>query len=303
MRRLDRAYSSFFRRVKNDETPGFPRFKSGSRWNTIELAETKTSMIKEHNDKYHISIKGLPKLKLKSNRPLPDSNRLKKLSITRRENKIIVNLTYKVEPILLPKTEKVVGLDMGIMDRITTSDGLFIPRVKEDNKRKKRLQRLVSRAKKGSNNRKKKVAMLANECYVQTVKQRNATHRITTDLIRNYDVICIEKLEILTMVGVGRKTLNREILAQRWGQLKEQLRYKAERAGRELVEVDPAYTSQTCSRCGVIEKSNRKGKSYKCSCGLSMDADLNASINILRRGLTSIGVNKVKYSPNIPQSK
>ena len=282
LRRVERAYNTFFRRLKNGEKGGYPRYKSVDRFNTIELSEATSSMIIENDDKYHINIKGLPKLKLKSNRPLPDSDSLKKLSITERGNKIIVNLTYKVEPTFLPKTYTVVGLDMGVTDRITTSDGLTVPRVKEDSKRKKRLQRLVSRSKKGSNNRKKKVAMLANECYKQTIKQRNTTHRITTDLIRNYDVICVEKLDIQGMTqGVGRKTLHREILANRWGQIKEQLRYKSERYGKTYIEVDPKYTSQICSRCGVIEKSNRQGKVYKCSCGIDMDADLNASIKYI----------------------
>ena len=85
--------------------------------------------------------------------------------------------------------------------------------------------------------------------------------------------------------------LNRSILEQRWGIMLSQLRYKAEWAGAKVVEVDPSYTSQTCSNCGVVCRANRRGKLYSCStCGVRLDADVNAAVNILRRGLTTLGL-------------
>ena len=84
--------------------------------------------------------------------------------------------------------------------------------------------------------------------------------------------------------------LNRSILEQRWGVLLHQLQYKAEWAGKKVVEIDPAFTSQTCCCCGVVCPANRRGKRYTCStCGVVMDADFNAAVNILRRGLTALG--------------
>ena len=94
----------------------------------------------------------------------------------------------------------------------------------------------------------------------------------------------------MTRSGKGKHGLNRSILEQRWGILRHQLEYKAETAGRTLISVDPAYTSQACSRCGHIDASARRGKRYACSaCGLSIDADLNASRTILMRGLAALG--------------
>ena len=129
------------------------------------------------------------------------------------------------------------------------------------------------------------------------MRNRNACHEVTSALIRRFETIAIEDLAIGNMTASARGTvetpgrnvaaksgLNRSILEQTWGMIRQQLTYKAEWAGRELVVVDPRYTSQTCSRCGVIEASSRHGEIYHCAhCGLRMDADHNAAINILLR--------------------
>ena len=91
-------------------------------------------------------------------------------------------------------------------------------------------------------------------------------------------------------VNVAAKSgLNREILAQTWGLIRQQLRYKAAWAGRRFVEVDPKHTSQTCSRCGTIDPEARRGKMFRCGlCGHALNADHNAAINILRKSLEMV---------------
>ena len=124
---------------------------------------------------------------------------------------------------------------------------------------------------------------------------------MTTELVRRFGLIAIEDLNIRNMSASAKGTpecpgrnvaqksgLNRSILEQSWGMIRQQLTYKAEWAGRELVVVDPAHTSQTCSGCGNVDRDARSGKRYSCAlCGLEMDADVNASSNILHRALAA----------------
>ena len=252
----------------------------------------------KHPTRATLVVKGLPKLHMRCSRPFPPSEDLKSFKITYDGRVVTANLQYAFCPTPLSKTGKWVGLDMGIEDRIATSDGGVFPRVASDDTAKKRKQRRVARAKRGSRSRRKKVAVLRNHARRRRIAQRNADHRITSDLVRRYDVMVIEGLNILGMTrsakgtiedpgrNVKQKTgLNREILANAWGRLGVMLGYKAAWAGKQLIVVPPEYTSQTCSGCGVTDPAHRKGKRYRClSCGHEMDADTNAAINILRRG-------------------
>ena len=286
VKRLDRAIQAFFRRIKAGENPGYPRFKSARRWNTLELSEVGKGMIKSGQ----IRIKGLPTLNFKG--VLPDVKPVS-LRLTRRGRTLYASITFEHLPVLLSPAGNRCGLDVGISDRIVNSDGEKWERADSLDKRKRRLQRSLSRKRKGSRSRRKTGAIYANHCHKAAHRRRQAAHQITTDIVRRFDFIAVEDLGIqkMTRAGKGKHGLNREILAQSWGQIVGQLRYKAAWAGRQLVEVNPSYTSQTCSRCGVIDRGQRDGKHYACAaCGLRIDADENAAINILRRGLSQAGV-------------
>ena len=157
-----------------------------------------------------------------------------------------------------------------------------------DCKRERRLQRAISRKQKGSNSRRKAVAAFAREKRRNIIRNRNVCHRITTDLVRRFGHIAIEALLIRNMTAAGgsyKKGLNREVLGQTWGVIRQQLVYKAEWAGRQLVEVNPAYTSRTCSECGFVNGKARAYQIFACSeCGHVQDRDVNAARNILARG-------------------
>ena len=298
LRRVDRAFQSFFRRVRAGQKPGFPRFKSRHRFNTIEIAEPAAGMVRRSGDgrRAYIRIKGLPTVTLRTKRPLPEGAP-KNLQITRRPTGIIVSLTFEVETQPLHASDSVVGIDMGVASRMTLSDGKTIERRVVDSSREKRLRQRVSQSKRGSNTRRKRVRSLSREAYRNRVRNRNVCHEVTSALIRRYGMIAVEDLSIGGMTASARGTeeepgrnvaaksgLNRTILEQTWGMIRHQLTYKAEWAGRELAVVDPRHTSQTCSRCGLVEPSNRLGRTYQCAtCGLRRDADRNAAINILLR--------------------
>ena len=135
-----------------------------------------------------------------------------------------------------------------------------------DNKGRRRIQRKVARQKLGSKSRQKTVAQLAKHTNREKIRNRNELHRITTQLVDKYDFFAIEDLSILSLTRSARGTLenpgqgvtikaaaNRTMLEQTWGEFAQILTYKAEGAGMSVVRVDPAYTSLTCSRCGVAQ--------------------------------------------------
>ena len=304
LRRLDRARKAFYRRCKSGEQPGYPRFRSSRRWKTIEIPQPTAAMVTDKRGKWVVKVKGLPIFVIKPRRELPDSIHLKTLTITRKPTGVYVSLGYEVEKEALPKTGRSVGLDMGIRSRIALSDGSFIERRRMDTDKATILQRRIAQCKRGSGNQRKLYRQLARLRHRNSVRNRNECHRITTEIVRNHDFIAVEDLRIDGMTRSARGTaekpgrnvaaksgLNRSITEQSWGIIISQLDYKTQWYGREFVKVDPRHTSQTCSGCGVVASGNRQDKIYNCgSCGLRIDADTNAALNILRRGLSATGV-------------
>ena len=302
IRRRDRASQAFFRRVRGGETPGYPRFKKAARYRTIEIEDVSPSMVRVAGTKAHIRVKGLPAMEMRCKTPLPPSESLKAIRITRYPIGVYASLSYEIEQEQAPWPRKgleAVGIDMGVNKRATFSTGERVPPVRADRQREKRLQRKLSRAKKGSKGYRKKKDTLAREEHRNSIRNRNATHRLTTGVVRGFGFIAVEDLPIQNMTrsasgtmeepgkGVAQKRgLNRSILEQTWGVILAQLTYKAAWAGREVVRVAPHHTSQRCSACGVVDGSQRKGELYACrKCGLRIDADVNAAVNILRKGL------------------
>ena len=293
LRRVERAFNSFFRRVKKGDTPGYPRFKSLRRWHTIEMAEVNPAMVRDGK----VNVKGLPTIHLKQG-GLPDSGQLKSLRITKRGRRVTVNMAYAEEATPLPPNNASVGIDMGITDRLTLSNGESIDHRLSDRAGIAEKQRRLARCVNGSREWRKRRAILANAQGRERIRNRNACHRITTAIVREYGHIAVEDLPITNMTASAKGTvdspgknvraksgLNREIQSQTWGMLREQLRYKAEWAGREFAVVPAQHTSQRCSQCGVIAAGNRSGKTYRCrGCGYEGDADVNAALNIMARG-------------------
>ena len=311
IRRRDRASQAFFRRVKGGETPGYPRFKKAARYRTIEIEDVSPSMVRVAGTKAHIRVKGLPAMEMRCKAPLPPSESLKAIRITRYPIGVYASLSYEIEQEQAPWPRKgleAVGIDMGVNKRATLSTGERVAPVHADREREKRLQRRASRAqgggdwakknpgKKWSKGYRKRARTLARERHRNRIRNRNATHRLTTAIVRRFGLIAAEALQIRNMTrsasgtmeepgkGVAQKRgLNRSILEQTWGVFLAQLTYKAAWAGREVVEVAPHHTSRRCSACGVVDGSQRKGELYACrKCGLRIDADVNAAVNILR---------------------
>ena len=296
--RADRARQAFYRRVKAGETPGYPRFKSSRRWHTIELANVTPSMVKPRGSYCAIRIKGLPEIRLRKGLNLPEGV-LKALSVTLRGRRLFVNLTYEVELAVLPGSDAAVGIDMGVSDRLALSNGERVRRRRKASKHLARMQRRLSKCRKGGHRWKQRRAVLANHQHRERIRNRNECHRVTTELVRRFGLIAVEDLAIRNMTASAKGTLenpgrnvrqkaglNRSITEQTWGMIRLQLNYKAEWAGRTLMTVDPKFTSQRCSGCGVVSAEHRQRKRYDCAgCGMTEDADVNAARNILHKAL------------------
>ena len=296
--RLDRAFQAFFARVKHGDKPGFPRFRSARRWHSIELAEVSPTMVRSRDGCVTLTVKGLPAFRLLPTRELPPPADLAALRIIRYARRTEVHLTFAVPAAEPKKIENPVGIDMGIAARITFSDGTAIDRRFTCPKRVRRLQRAVSRSRKGSHQRRKRASALRREHERQAEANRQHLHRISSDLCHRYDGFAVEDLQIQNMTrrardkGVAAKSgLNKAIVEQSWAMAVRLLADKAESAGLRVERVAPHGTSQGCSGCGAVVPKSLRVRVHRCpDCGLVLDRDVNAARNILlRSGLTRAG--------------
>ena len=330
LERLDRAFDAFFRRLKAGEKPGYPRYRSASRYRTLEVHAGYENWLRcdEEKRKGWVAIPGLPRMEFRLNRELPEG-KPNIIRITRKARRVVASLVYTVldpEPSAdAPKNP--VGIDAGVTNRLTLSDGTILPGRRQDRRRIKRLQHKLSRTgvsldgkgrrrvdvewqklgrkwMRPSGGRRKVAKSLAKEQQQQAESDRNAKHRLTTDLVRQYDYFAVEDLQIRNMTRSAKGTadnpgtnvrqkagLNRGILEQGWGEIFTQIAYKAASAGKRFEKINPQYTSQTCSVCGVTDgKSRRSQAVFVCTgCGHADNADVNAAKNILSLGLKDLG--------------
>ena len=305
--RVEKAFQAFFRRLNVGEKPGYPRLKSYSRFRTLEPRGMPVRALRPDpgKDRLQLVIKGLPTLTIPlKGRKIPDAQKLKTVKVTRKGNKCLVSLGYWEVREPLEKTGKSVGLDMRLgIARVVTSSGQAWRAREFDMPQVKRLHRKLNRAKKGSRNRAKVVRQLNNFTNRARIRDLNECHRFTSRIVKDYDTIAIEDLDIRHITRSARGTrdepgenialnadLNRRALAQTWGEIRRQLAYKAEWAGRKIVVVDPNSTSRTCSQCGHLRPVPQVSPTFRCSrCGARGAAAHNAAINILRLGIDSLG--------------
>ncbi len=279
---LDRVFRGFFRRVKAGEKPGYPRFKGKNRFSSFGLKEYGNGF---KIDGRRLKLHGVGRIPVRWHRPLPGTP--KTLRIVRKADGWYAMFTCEVEPKPLPPTGKEVGIDVGVASLIATSEGEKVPNprwYRVAQRKLRRQQRRVSRRQKGSSNRRKAVRLLA-KYHLHVARQRkDILDKLVHRLIRDYDFIAIEALQVKNMAR--NRHLAKSILDAGWGYFRARLRAKAAEAGRVVVEVDPAYTSQTCSACGerFPEPIALSVRTVSCSCGLVLDRDVNAAINMLRLG-------------------
>jgi putative transposase len=279
LRQVDKAFKAFFRRIKNGEKPGYPRFKGKSFFNSFFYNKVG---FRFKDGKLNLSLIG--NLKIKLHRPIEGN--IKEISIKREGLKWYAIISCEgIPPNPLPTSRDAIGIDVGIEAFATLSDGTQVdnPRFFETAQKQLRVaQRRVARRKKGSNRRRRAVAQLRVLHHKILNKRSDFQHKVSTWLIRHYGLVAVEKLNIK---GMSRGILSKQILDASWSSFFFQLKYKAERADRQLIEVDPRNTSQTCT-CGAPVKKNLSVRWHHCLvCGLSEHRDIVSSKIILARGL------------------
>ena len=306
-RRLNRGFEGFFRRVKAGSKPEYPRFKGIARFNSVEWPRDGDAA-RRHPDIGRVYLQGVGQVKVTAHREV--LGRVKTIQIRREGRRWMLVLSCDDVPAtLLPDTGRQVGVDVGITSFVTTSDGDHVHNPRWARTAAVGLaaahQRLA-RAKRGSNNRRRRRETVAARHRKIANCRRDFHHKTARVLVESYDLIAVEDLAIANMVhrakpvpdlnnpgqflpnGAAAKAgLNRSISDAGWGQFVSILRAKAEDAGRVLVEVDPPHTSDCCEACGHAAKENRVTQAaFAClNCGHRTQADEHAARNILRAGL------------------
>lgn len=208
-------------------------------------------------------------------------------TVLRQANKWFLSVGVEVEHRQYKKTGKSIGIDLGVKDLVITSDGIKFtnPKIlRKSEKKLKKLQRILSRRKKASKRRERAKLRLSRQ-HLRIANQRNDfIHKITTYLVRRYDVICMEDLNTKGMLKNHK--LAKSIGDSSFGEIRRQLEYKTAVAGKRLLFVDRWFpSSKTCSSCGSVqEKMPLNIREWTCpDCGKHHDRDVNASVNIVRR--------------------
>ena len=301
LRRLDKAMQAFFRRVRNGEKPGFPRFKNSQQYDSFTYPDVAGWSL---TDK-HLCLAKIGDVRLRLHRPIEGT--IKTVTIRRDVDQWYVCFSCEVpEETPLPPTDQQIGIDLGVMRFATLSTGEEIanPRhLRKGLKRIKALSQTKDRRKRRSHRRKRAALALAKAHRKVRNQRKDFHHQLSRRLVNAYALIALEDLKIANMTkapaphpdpehdgqylpnGAAAKAgLNQSILDAGWGQFQSFCIVKAERAGRRVVLVDPYNTSQLCSGCGQLVPKDLDVRWHSCECGTELDRDHNAAITILFRG-------------------
>lgn len=321
LRRLNRAFEAFFRRVKNGERAGYPRFKGRGWFDTVTFVEgdgAKWDSQPHHPSVTFVKLHGVGHVRVHQHRPV--RGRVKQVEVKREGSRWYVIVSCEEVPAeLLPATGRQVGVDVGVVhfatvsepiEGITDADGhIANPRyLQAAGEELATAQRAHARTRRGSKRRRKAAQRIARTHRKVSRQRADHAHKTALALVRAADVVAVEDLKIKNMTkspaprpdpgqagaflpngSAAKAGLNRSILDAGWGVFLGILAYKAESAGRRLIPVNPRDTSRTCPApgCGHVSADNRRTQAdFLCvRCGHTANADVVGASNILRAGL------------------
>jgi putative transposase len=291
LHRLDKAFAAFFRRVQAGEQPGYPRFQGKDRYNSFTYPQ-----VGAHGgaalDGEMLSLSKIGRLRIWLHRPLAGTP--KTITISREADGWYACISCAEVPIApLPATGHETGIDVGLKVFLITADGEVVDNPRHYRKAERRLskaQRRVSRRTKGSKRRRKAVQLLKRTHQMVQRQRTDFHHKTALALLRQYDVVYLEELQVRNMVR--NRYLAKSISDAGWAAFRTILEAKAACAGRQVIAVPAQYTSQDCSgvlpdgsRCMQRVAKSLSVRTHVCPrCGLVLDRDENAALNIRRAG-------------------
>lgn len=284
--RVDNAYKGFFRRLKAGDKPGYPRFKSHNRYDSFCYPQTGFKLI---DNKLKLSKIGVIPVRLHRN--IPKDAVIKTCTIKRDiMNRWFVSFSLELPDVKFTcNNGKAIGIDVGCKSFVTFSNGSKIQHphyYKQSLDKLSKLQSRVDNLKNKKSKRYRKVKHTLNKLQLKIANQRNNfQHQLSKQIVDTYSTIFVEDLNIKGMTENNYRNLNKSIMDSGWGYFLDMLSYKAEEAGKRVVKVNPAYTSQICSNCGTMVKKELSVRLHSCpTCKIELDRDVNAAINILSFG-------------------
>jgi putative transposase len=303
---VERAYSAIARFYSNCKKSvpgkkGYPKFKKNCR--SVEYKTSGWTLFPDRRSINFIDKKGIGKLKLKGTWDLNfyQLDQIKRVRLVHRADgyyvQFLISAENKVDTEL---TRKMLGLDVGISEFYTDSNGHTEPNPKFYRTGEKRLkfrQRRVSRKKKGSANRKKAINQLGR-VHLKISRQREEhAKRVARCVIQSNDLVAyvseagrrLRRTDLRVKNLVKNHCLAKSINDAGWYQFRKWLEYFGEKFGKITIAVNPAYTSQECSSCGTLIKKSLSMRTHVCRCGFILDRDWNAAINILKLALSTTG--------------
>ncbi len=291
LHRLDKAFAAFFRRVKAGERPGYPRFQSKDRYHSFTYPQ-----VGAHGgaalDGGVLSLAKIGRIPIRLHRPLAGTP--KTVTISREADGWYACIACaEVLIVPLPATGRATGIDVGLKVFLITADGESVanPRHYRTAERAlRKAQRRVARRKQGSKRRRKAIALLKRRHQQVQRQRRDFHHKTALALLQHYDVVYLEDLQVANMVR--NHHLAKSISDAGWAQFRTILEAKAACAGRQVLAIPAQYTSQDCSgvlpdgsRCPQRVAKSLSVRTHVCpSCGLVLDRDENAALNIRRAG-------------------
>lgn len=279
VKRVDLSFERYLKGDSNGKRSGRPRFKGASRYRSFTYPQVKNSDVGNGS----IRLSKIGWVKFIQHRPIPDGFNVKTANVSRKADGWYLTLSLEdkfvpvqpKQPILPINT---IGIDMGLKSFLVTNTGqsVDIPQYyRKGEKRLGKLNRDLSRTKKGSKRRDKAIHRLSKH-HQKVARQRKQFHYETAKMFSGLN-IAHEKLSIK---GLAKTRLSKSINDAGWGQFLEILKVKAESAGLSVIPVNPRNTTQACSNCGKIVPKTLNDRIHKCDCGCVLDRDHNAAINI-----------------------
>jgi putative transposase len=286
VKRVKGTFDRFLKGDRNGKRSGRPRFKSHDRYRTLTYPQMKDGCLQGNL----INLPMFGAVKVIVHRPIPNGFKIKTASVTKKVDGYYLTLSLEDDtvPTIKPNfnPNSITGIDVGLKEFLTTSEGdaVAIPQhYRKSQKRLRVIQKRVSRRQKGSHRRQKSVKQLGRQHKKVADRRKDFHFKTANNLLKQYDVVAVEDLNVK---GLARTRLAKSVLDAGWSSFLSILTNKAENAGLLVIPVQASGTSQDCSHCGVTVPKKLHERWHNCpNCGCSLDRDHNAALNIKNRAV------------------